>query len=141
MDEASASAPMTLVIDDFQFCGEAELVAEFGLALEQAPPGLNVVIGTRVVPRLRAHRLFLPDAYAHLGEDELAFTVDEAAPLLRGRSGRMLSDEQIGKLVASTAGWVAGLELAAEAVRLAPDLEGGIAAFAEGVSTVGAYFA
>src|SRR4028119_2195906 len=72
-------------------------------------------------------------ARGQLGElrgADLRFTPSEAAKFLEGVMGLSLSEEDIAALETRTAGWIAGLQLAALSMRGREDVAGFIRAFA-----------
>src|SRR5262249_26910178 len=74
--------------------------------------------------RLRAGRQL-----AELRADDLRFTADEAAALLRQAVGADLPGAAAAALTARTEGWVAGLQLAGLSLRGQADVAGVVAAF------------
>jgi LuxR family maltose regulon positive regulatory protein len=99
---------LVLVLDDLDAAGPAVDRALQRL-LERMPPTIHVVLSTR-----RAPQLDLPVRRAHgelleLGDDDLAFTVDEAEALLDAPRA------DVAALVERLEGWPAGLHLAAHA--------------------------
>lgn len=84
-----------------------------GCLVEDAPPQLHVVVGTRGEPALPLPRLRLQRALLELRGDDLRWGEDEAAALLGGPLGLALGPAEVAALVRATGGWVTGLCLAA----------------------------
>jgi LuxR family maltose regulon positive regulatory protein len=121
--------PLVLVLDDLHELGDSPAIADLDRLLRHPPPGLRIVISTRIDPALRVGRLRLEGAIRELREAALAFTLDESAALLAA-AGAELEPEDMRRLWARTEGWAAGLRLAALTLRDHPDAQGFVAAFA-----------
>ncbi|HEV3292883.1 MAG TPA: LuxR C-terminal-related transcriptional regulator, partial [Streptosporangiaceae bacterium] len=93
------------------------------------PPGLHLVLASRSDPPLPLARLRARGQLAELRADDLRFTAEEAAALLRESAGSAISGAAVEALVARTEGWAAGLQLAALSLRGRPDIAGFVAAF------------
>ncbi|HEX5365713.1 MAG TPA: hypothetical protein VFW63_03480, partial [Acidimicrobiales bacterium] len=90
--------------------------------LAGVPDGAHVVVATR--RRWPAPAGGDPEVVARLDEGYLALTAPEAGTVLAAASGRQdLTPRHVEVLLARTAGWPAGLRLAAAALRHAPDLD------------------
>ncbi len=126
----AADDPFVLVLDDYHVITAEPVHAFVRVLIEQGPPFAHLVVITREdppfsLPRLRAHRRLV-----ELRADELRYTSGEAAAYLVEGSGVELDDEQIGRLVERTEGWIAGLQLAAISLRDQPAAGALIDAFA-----------
>jgi len=122
-----------LVLDDYHLI-DAEIVhSSLGFLLEHRPPGLHLVLASRSDPPLALARLRGRGELAELRAEQLRFTADEAAALLRHMAagpGAALPDAAVATLAARTEGWAAGLQLAGLSLRGQPDAAGFVAAFA-----------
>ncbi len=87
------------------------------------------MIATREDPPLPLHRLRVRHQVNELRGADLRFTRDEAATFLREVMGLPLSAEDVAALEARTEGWIAGLQLAALAMRDRTDFATFIQAF------------
>ena len=92
-------------------------------------PQMHLVITSREDPPLPLARLRGHGQLAEIRADELRFTREEAALFLEQTLGIRLSSEQIAELDARTEGWIAGLQLAALAMKGREDVAGFISAF------------
>ena len=72
-----------LVLDDYHLIGSQPVHASVGFLLEHRPPGLHLVLASRVDPPLALARLRARGQLAELRAAELRFTAGEAAALLR----------------------------------------------------------
>jgi ATP/maltotriose-dependent transcriptional regulator MalT len=85
--------------------------------LDNAPPGLHLVIATRADPPLPLSRWRARGQMVELRADDLRFTAEETAVLLNQVMALNLSAEEIAALAARTEGWIAGLQLATLSLR------------------------
>src|SRR5262249_44439929 len=97
--------------------------------LEHLPPGLHLVLASRADPPLPLARLRAAGQLAELRADDLRFSAEEAAVLLREAIGADLPGQAVAALAARPEGWAAGLQLAALSLRRRPDVTGFVAAF------------
>ncbi|HEU5103018.1 MAG TPA: LuxR C-terminal-related transcriptional regulator [Roseiflexaceae bacterium] len=124
-----AEARIILVLDDYHVIGSSAVHSALSFLLEHLPPALHIVIGSREDPPLPLARLRARGQIAELRAADLRFTPDEAAAFLHEIMGLPLEADEIAALEARTEGWVAGLQLAALAMRDRADRAGFIAAF------------
>ena len=85
--------------------------------LEHLPPRMHLVIATREDPRLPLARLRARGQLTELRAADLRFAPAEAAEFLRRTTGLDLSAEDVEALETRTEGWIAGLQMAAIALR------------------------
>jgi LuxR family transcriptional regulator, maltose regulon positive regulatory protein len=129
---------LVLVLDNLhEVTGLA--VHESLLRLVQRPPqGLRFVVMTRRDPPWPLNQLRLAGVLSEIRASDLAFTVNETHALLDGL-GIELDAEHVGRLVARTEGWAAGLRLAAFELHDAADPAGLVDAFSGDDHAVAAY--
>ena len=115
--------PVDLVLDDVHTLppGSAAVRALAALVRER-PRALRLVLAGRADPPLPIARLRLAGELREIRARDLAFTPDEAAALLAG-ADLVLAPDQVRTLVDQTAGWAAGLRLAALSLREAGDVD------------------
>jgi LuxR family maltose regulon positive regulatory protein len=111
--------PLVVVVDDFHLVGPT-VQAQVGFVLGREPTRLQLVISSRIEPAVGLHRLRLAGGVRELREADLRFGRTAARRMLQ-RLGARLSDDAVDLIVDRTEGWAAGLQLAALAVRDAPD--------------------
>jgi LuxR family maltose regulon positive regulatory protein len=115
---ASAAADgrrVALVLDDYHLVDDPRIHQVVGQVVERLPPGTLLVIATRADPPLHLSRLRARDELVELRADQLRFTSDETAALLR-TSDVTLEPADIAALTDRTEGWAAVLRLAAIAL-------------------------
>jgi len=128
-DLATMSQLVLLVLDDYQVIATPALHEALTFVLERLPPTLRLVIASRDDPPLPLARLRARGQVTELRAAELRFTPDEATAFLRDVMGFDLTSEDVAALDARTEGWIAGLQLAALAMRDRADRADFIAAF------------
>jgi LuxR family maltose regulon positive regulatory protein len=111
-DLLDSTQPVVLVIDDFDCIVNSAVLDGIDLLARQAYPNLRLVLCARGVPRLPVHRYRLTDSLAEIPPHMLAFTANEAQQLFANH-GLALSPEMVEQVRWRTAGWAAGLRLAA----------------------------
>ena len=124
-----AENEIVLVLDDYHLIDAQQVHASLAFLLEHLPPGLHLVLASRSDPPLPLARLRARGQLAELRTDDLRFTAEEAAALLRESAGPGLPDAAVAALAARTEGWAAGLQLAALSLRGRSDIAGFVAAF------------
>ena len=125
----SGENAIVLVLDDYHLISARQVHASLAFLLEHLPPGLHLVLASRSDPPLPLARLRARGQLAELRTDDLRFTAEEAAALLRESAGAALPGTAVAALVARTEGWAAGLQLAALSLRGRSDIAGFVAAF------------
>jgi LuxR family transcriptional regulator, maltose regulon positive regulatory protein len=130
-----------LVLDDYHGIDAAAIHAGLSFLLERLPPTLHLVIASRAEPPLPLARLRARGELSELRAPDLRFTPDEAASFLTEVMDLTLSFEEVAALERRTEGWVAGLQLAALAMRERRDLASFISAFTGSQRFVGEYLA
>lgn len=129
---------LVLVLD----CGDLTMTPEFGQSLHRLlrenAGHVRVVLVTRTDPPLPLHLYRLAGTVAEIRADELAFTTDEAAALMRGHK-LDLTAADVTELQARTDGWPAGLMFAAMNLAGKPDAQRVIRDFRGDAGNVAAY--
>jgi LuxR family transcriptional regulator, maltose regulon positive regulatory protein len=129
LDARPDAGEVVLVLDDYHLIDTQPVHAALTFLLEHLPAGLRLVLTSRSDPPLPLARLRARGQLAELRADELRFTPDEAAALLREAAGPSLPGAAAAALTARTEGWAAGLQLAALSLRGQADPAGFVAAF------------
>ncbi|MFI1194236.1 LuxR C-terminal-related transcriptional regulator [Micromonospora sp. NPDC020750] len=117
---AARESPVLLVLDDLHRIADPAALTGLEFLLRHAGQRLRLLVGARTDLPPGLHRLRLAGELTTVGPDELAFTDDEVADLLTAH-GVYLPAAVVPRLRERTAGWAAGLRLAALAVRDRPD--------------------
>jgi ATP/maltotriose-dependent transcriptional regulator MalT len=115
-DIARLQHRIVLFLDDLQFVEEPEVLKILDWLVNYAPRTLQIVIGSREVPRLRLSGLRVRRELFELGLRQLQFEPEEAAQFYRSRLGRELPAPDLQRLLTKTEGWPAALELVAMAL-------------------------
>jgi LuxR family maltose regulon positive regulatory protein len=128
-----AAAPgdneIVLVLDDYHLVDAQQVHASLAFLLDHLPAGLHLVLASRSDPPLPLARLRARGQLTELRIEELRFTAEEAAALLRESAGPGLPAAAVAALLDRTEGWAAGLQLAALSLRGRSDIAGFVAAF------------
>ena len=128
-DLSVLAVEVVLVLDDYHVIETPAIHNALAFLLDHLPPYLHLIISTRVDPPLPLTRLRAQGDLTELRAADLCFTAEEAAAFLTNVMGLPLTSDQVAALEARTEGWIAGLQLAALAMRDRSDRAGFIAAF------------
>jgi len=120
---------VTLILDDFHLLTDGSARESIHWLVAHAPPNFQLVLSTRREPDLALATLRGHGDLLELRADDLRFTAEEADGFLNGRQLLGLSSADVDKLVERTAGWPAGLYLAALSLRRADDRHDLVARF------------
>ncbi len=118
-----------LVLDDYHVITAPAIHRALAFLLEHVPPQLHLVIITRADPPLPLARMRARGTVTELHASDLRFTSDEGAAFLNQVMGLSLTAADLAALELRTEGWVAGLQLAALAMRDHQDHSGFIRSF------------
>ena len=124
-----AGFPAVLVLDDYHALEAPAIHRALATLIEHLPAQLHLLIATRADPPLPLSRLRACRQLSELRAADLRFSVEEASTFLTEVMGLALSEADIRALEARTEGWIAGLQLAALAMRDRSDLAGFISSF------------
>jgi LuxR family maltose regulon positive regulatory protein len=113
----AVSDDFALVLDDYHLIEAQPIHSALAFLLDHLPPQMHLVIAGRADPPLPLARLRGRGQLTELREDDLRFTLDEAAAFLNQVMGLNLSDQDVAALEARTEGWIVGLQLAALSMR------------------------
>ncbi len=118
-----------LVLDDYHHISAQPVHDVVASLLEFMPPNLYLVISTRADPPLPLARLRGRGQITELRQNDLRFSVTEAAEFLVQVMGLSLAPEHVTALTNRTEGWVAGLQMAAVSLQDRVDVAEFIDAF------------
>jgi LuxR family transcriptional regulator, maltose regulon positive regulatory protein len=127
-----------LVLDDIHELTAAEPLRGLASLVRDRPPGLHLVLSGRSDPPLPLGRMRLDGQVCEVRAEALRFSVPEADALLVA-TDVALNPDQLRRLVEQTAGWAAGLRLAALSLREADDADRFLADFAGNSRAVADY--
>jgi LuxR family maltose regulon positive regulatory protein len=128
-DLAALRQDMLLVLDDYHLITTPAIHAALTVLLDYMPPTLHLVVATRADPPLPLARLRARGQLVELRAADIRFTSDESAAFLVEAMALPLSPDDVAVLETRTEGWIAGLQLAALAMRQRSDLPAFISAF------------
>src|SRR6266540_4001935 len=118
-----------LVLDDYHLIENPAVHQALTFLLEHLPPQVNLIMTTRVDPPIPLSRLRGRGQLLELGVADLRFTWSEVTTFLNEVMGLPLTAQDIAALEERTEGWIAGLQLAALAMRDQTNLSGFVSAF------------
>jgi len=104
-------ARLLLVIDDLHALTGTPAEVALERFLDNAPPSLAVVAGTRVAPSFNLSRRRVSGEIMELSGDDLRFRPWEVERLFRDFYGEALHPDELARLARRTEGWAAGLQL------------------------------
>ena len=114
---AAQTAPIVLILDDYQAIGEPQIHASLTFLLEHLPPQLHLILLTRTDPPLRLSRLRARDQLLEIRTDQLRCTAEESAAFITQVMKLSPSPEILQMVVARAEGWLAGLQLVGLSLR------------------------
>lgn len=114
---AAEREPFVLIVDDYQFIHSPAVHQALAFLVERIPACMRLIIGTRSDPPLPLALLRARDQLVEIRMGDLRFSLDESGGFLQQVMALDLSDEDISTLETRTEGWVAGLQMAALAIR------------------------
>ena len=121
--ETALHATQTVVIlDDAHRMPQGAMRELLAYLVNNAPPNLHFLIGTRRALELQLTDLMAAGGLATLDASELRFELEESRELLNSRFGRRMSLDDAVRLHDVTEGWPLGLQLAASTVERSTDL-------------------
>jgi ATP/maltotriose-dependent transcriptional regulator MalT/DNA-binding XRE family transcriptional regulator len=126
---ADLDADVVFVLDDYHLIESRAIHEALTFLIEHLPARMHLIISTRADAPLPLARLRARGESNELRAADLRFTPEEAATFLDQVMGLKLSAEDIGELETRTEGWIAGLQMAALAMRDRADVPGFIEAF------------
>jgi len=106
-----------LVLDDYHAIRSETIHHAHAFLLDHSPPPMHLIVAGRTSPPLPLPRLRARGRLTELGTPDLRFTHEESADFLGRTMGLSLTAERVATLEKGTEGWIAGLQLAAHALR------------------------
>jgi len=111
------SSPVALILDDYQFISSIAIHDSIIFLLDHLPANLHVLIATRSDPPIPLARLRARNELLEFRAEDLRFSTTEAVEFLNQVMELPLSLNNIHALEERTEGWIAGLQMAAIALR------------------------
>lgn len=112
-----AEKPSILVFDDYHSVQSGFLHEFMRNLMENAPPGLFLIVCARRDPPLPLPRLRAMDALTEVRAEDLSFTLEETGTLLARVADRELPHDTVQTIHNLTEGWPAAIQLAALSLR------------------------
>jgi LuxR family maltose regulon positive regulatory protein len=109
--------PFSLILDDYHEITAQQVHDALAFLLENLPSQMHLVIATRADPPLPVARLRARRQLVELRQSDLRFTHEEATRLFNQLSEIEPAAEDVAALAVRTEGWIAGLHMAALALR------------------------
>ena len=128
-DLDSINQEMILVLDDFQYIANRDVLSAVAFLLDHCPQCFHLLIATRSDPLLPLSRLRARGQMVELRAVDLRFSEDEAIQFLNNVMNLKLERSAVAILEERTEGWIAGLQLAALSMRDREDVHGFIDGF------------
>jgi LuxR family maltose regulon positive regulatory protein len=138
-DLADLEQPVTLILDDVHRVHARHVFRALDYLVGNAPPGLRVILSTRVDPPLALHRLRARGELLELRQSDLQFAERDAEAFFERFGGMRLAPADVRVLTEQTEGWIAGLQLAALSLRDEADPKAFVRRFAGPHPTVSDY--
>jgi LuxR family maltose regulon positive regulatory protein len=126
---AGLSQDVTLILDDYHVIREQTIHESLQFLLDHLPPCLHLLLASRIDPPLALARLRARGQLVEIRDTDLRLSSEEAASFLTEVMHLALSEEDLRRLQTRTEGWVAGLQLAALALRRHADVPAFLQAF------------
>ena len=120
---------VVLVLDDYHLITARSIHEAMTFLLDHLPQQMVLVITSREDPPFPLARMRGRGQLAEIRSDELRFTKEEAAAFLRQVLSVDLTVQQVEDLSTRTEGWIAGLQLAALALKGRANVDEFISAF------------
>ncbi|HEX8919033.1 MAG TPA: LuxR C-terminal-related transcriptional regulator [Chloroflexota bacterium] len=113
--------PVVLIVDDYQAITDPAIHESMSVFVEHLPAHLHVILSSRADPPLPLARWRVRGQLTEIRAADLRFSLAEASRFLSHMLTPALSEAEVQRLVSRTEGWVAGLQLAALALRQRED--------------------
>jgi LuxR family maltose regulon positive regulatory protein len=119
---AVLATPTVVILDDAHRMPQATMRELLGYLLNNAPPNLQFLVGTRRPLELPLTDLMAAGRVGAIDGRDLRLSVDESLGVLRARFANRIGLDDAVRLHELTEGWPLGLQLAASTVERAADL-------------------
>jgi LuxR family transcriptional regulator, maltose regulon positive regulatory protein len=114
---ATCQPPFLLVLDDYQAINSQSIHHAVQFILEHQPEMVSLVISTRADPPLPISRLRARRQVVEVRSDDLRFSSNEAEGFFNSAMSVKLTGQELAILLEQTEGWIAGLQMAALALK------------------------
>jgi len=128
-DLAGITGDYVIALDDYHLIESQQVHDGVTYLLEHMPAHMHLAVAARADPHLPLARFRGRGTMLELGADDLRFTPEDTASLLKELKVTELSTEDVAALNERTEGWVVGLKMAALSMSGQRDIPAFIAAF------------
>ena len=118
-----------IVLDDYHVIENINIHQGVSFFIENMPSQVHLVISTRSDPPMPIARWRAHGQMTEIRGNDLRFSNEETAALIRTLTGHELSADEINTLSTKTEGWAAGLQMAALSLQGKSDIAGYIKTF------------
>lgn len=122
-DLATQQRALKIILEDYHSISNLQIHKALDFILAHLPPGIQIVIITRIDPPLSISRLRARGELIELRERDLRFTLEETTRYLIQSCGLNLFEQEIGVLQYRTEGWIAVLQLVGLSMQRQADRE------------------
>jgi LuxR family transcriptional regulator, maltose regulon positive regulatory protein len=140
VDLAQVSGQIIWVLDDFQQIQSLEIHRGLAFLLDHLPAHIHLVIATRSDPFLPLPRLRARGELVELRRADLEFNLADSQRFFQQTMGLSVPNNIADSIVRRTAGWIAGLQLAALSLKGKPDYSRWLRSFDLGEQNLLEYF-
>lgn len=109
----SANQPVSLLLDDYHVIADEQIHASLSYFIDYLPLHVHLFVASRSAMPFPTSKWTLHGQACQVTLDQLRFTEEETVRFFSLALGLAPGPNQIGQLLASTEGWVAGLQMAA----------------------------
>ncbi|MFQ5661026.1 MAG: LuxR C-terminal-related transcriptional regulator [Gammaproteobacteria bacterium] len=109
---ALLKTPAFLVLDDYHYLSNSEIIKAIAYVAESAPLNLHLLLAGRTTPPLPLARLRARRQLLEIDASDLRFMEDETSSFFRLTGNSLITPSHAAELGQRTEGWVAGLQLA-----------------------------
>ncbi len=128
-DLSKAPGKLAIILDDYHLIRSQQIHDGIAYFIEHLPSHIRLVIAARADPPLQLAHFRGKGMLLEVRTDDLRFSLDDAASLLKEMKASELSDTDIAALNERTEGWAIGLKMAALSMKGQNDVPGFINAF------------
>ena len=111
------AVPIFIVLDDYHAINNKAIHESMAFLLAHLPSNVHLIMATRSDPPIPLARLRIRRQMAELRAADLRFSYEEAKSLFNETMGLGLTLNDMSRLEERTEGWIAGLQMAALALR------------------------
>jgi LuxR family maltose regulon positive regulatory protein len=122
-------APLLLILDDYHMIDDEAIHDALTFFVEHLPDKLHLILASRVDPALPLSRWRVRGQLLEIRAADLRFSETEASSFFKGALGEVLTGEDVRLLERRCEGWIAGMQLAALALRQREDRSAFVQAF------------